>query len=584
MSLNNIQKSLSPSLQRMVGIKKQEPQKQAEIQAENANVQSEKQYSPAIKNMILAQNKISVQNVNINPAERTPEYKNNLRTKFQNNEATIMAVIPRTMNAQDADGDDLITGNEVKGNFINAVGRLDEIKSLGINTLHVLPIQPTGVVEAMGLEGSLYAPGEFVAIDPNLKDPNDPRSVEEQCKYFIDECHKRGISVMLDLPSCVSVDFAQKHPELMAYEKNGNDKVPQGWQDIRMFRFWDDEENKVLNPHLLELHKQFIDFAIDLGFDGIRADVARAKPVEFWNVLIPYSRQKDPEFAWLAETYTYENASPMMNMPHDRPMDQLKAGFDSYYGQYHIFNLWPTADEFHKYVVENIEASNKFDTPKSLIGSMATHDDKSPMLNGGAPWVMLTTGVQSTLPQVNTYYVDGVQSGDTYLYKYDGAQMPKDYINNPKGRAPYVHTGIIDIFNNSRKPGGAHPEIGEFMKSCHNLKNSAYKDVINKGSYIPLETNNPKVIAYARHYNGKTLLVVANREISLRSNVEIKVPGLSQNQPLSNLVMNYGEKSQFQKEDNKLIADLGPSRFHVFEINTPNIESEAKQVYKQKGL
>ena len=133
-------------------------------------------------------------------------WKNNLRENLRNSKANIMAVIPRTMNAQDTDGNALIQDGEIRGNFVNAVGRLDELKALGINTLHVLPIHPTGKEKAMGTAGSLYAPADLLRVDPNLKDPNFPGSAEDQCKYFINECHKRGISVMLDLPSCVSVN------------------------------------------------------------------------------------------------------------------------------------------------------------------------------------------------------------------------------------------------------------------------------------------------------------------------------------------------------------------------------------------
>ena len=103
---------------------------------------------------------------------------------------------------------------------------------------------------------------------------------------------------MLDLPSCASVDFAKKHPELMAKEKDGiTDKTPGGWQDIRMFAPWENEEKRILNKGVLELHKKFVDMTIGLGMDGIRADVGRAKPVEFWNVIIPYSRSKDLNLA-----------------------------------------------------------------------------------------------------------------------------------------------------------------------------------------------------------------------------------------------------------------------------------------------
>ncbi len=80
------------------------------------------------------------------------------------------AVIPRTMNAQDFDGNGLDSGNEIKGNLVNAVGRLDEIKALGMNTLHILPIHPPGKTEAMGTAGSVYAPDDLLKIDPELVD------------------------------------------------------------------------------------------------------------------------------------------------------------------------------------------------------------------------------------------------------------------------------------------------------------------------------------------------------------------------------------------------------------------------------
>jgi len=511
--------------------------------------------------------------------QRVQGYENNLKSMFTNNEANIMAVIMRTFNAKDTDGNCLIQGNEESGNFINAVERLDELKALGINTLHILPFHPPGKSEAMGTAGSLYAPDDFLKIDPVLRDPNDPRSIEEQCKYFIDECHKRGIKVMLDLPSCASVDFARRHPELMAKEKDGSDKTPQGWRDIRMFRIWDDESNKILNPHLLDLHKKYVDMCVDLGFDGIRADVARAKSMEFWNVIIPYSRSKDPEFAWLAETYTYEDASPQLNMPHDRPFDQLKAGFDAYYGQYHIYDQWLKADDLHNYVKENIQMSNTQEVPKSLIGSFATHDDVSPMFYGGAPWVMLTTGLQAFLPQVNPYFVDGVQTGDYYLYPYDHAINSTTMTDNKECT---VHKGRIDIFNLSRKPGGDFPEINNFITQALKVRNSEeYNEVITKGSYIPLQTTNPEIVAFARHEKGKTLLVIANRNVNFRTSGHIAIPGLNNNQPLNNLVPAYGQESFFQKENNKLTVDLAPSRVQVFEIDTPNIEAQSPEVYRQ---
>ena len=228
-------------------------------------------------------------------------YRNNLRSMFQNNQAVIFALIPRTFTAKDTDGNGLIQGNERPGYFSTMVERLDELKTYGINTLHLLPINPPGLKAAKGSAGSVYAPLDYLAIDPKLDDPTNPKNVYEEAKDAIKECHKRDIKVMVDLPSCMSVDLYEARPDLRATDAAGNPKTPEGWEDIRMFSPWQDEDNKVLNKALYDYHKKFVDMCIDLGIDGIRADVGRAKPPEFWDHLTSYARSKDPEFAFLAE-------------------------------------------------------------------------------------------------------------------------------------------------------------------------------------------------------------------------------------------------------------------------------------------
>lgn len=515
------------------------------------------------------------------PETTTPaNYHNNLRSLFRNNEAKILMIVPRTFNAQDKNGNEYIDGNEIHGTFLNAIDRLDEVKADGFNTLHILPINPTGKMKAMGTAGSLYSPKDLLAIDPNLIDPKDPRSDKDQFKAFIDECHKRDIKVMVDLPSCASYDMFLEHPEWMAMESDGLAKTPQGWNDIRMFQPWKDEGKRTLNPKLLELHKQFVDMCIDLGVDGIRSDVARAKPVEFWDVLIPYSHMRDPEFGWLAETYTYEDASPQANMPYDRPQDSLRAGFDMIYGQYHIFHEFPDATSFMNYIKEQLDMSYSLPKGKSLIGSFATHDDISPMFHGGADYCNLTMGLQATLPMLNPYIVDGYQSGDNYSYKYEDNHNPVTQTDNNEMT---VHRGRLDIFNLSRKPGGNQPEIGKFMKSAFAMRDK-YKDVITKGTFIQLDKSkdkNDQVIAYARHLNGKTLLVVANKNVNRSTACKIKVPTLKADQKLENLLPSYGQPSILQAHDNELSVNLGPARVHVFEIDTPNIENYCNKIYRQ---
>lgn len=534
---------------------------------------------PSLSSLHL-QKAAKAEKVNDKPAEEVVNYKNNLRTMMQNGEAKILAIIPRTFNAKDENGDEKITGNEQSGTFLNAIERLDEIKAEGFNTFHVLPIHPTGKKHAMGLAGSLYSPLDFLAIDPNLIDPNDKRSPKEQVKAFTDACHKRGIKVMLDLPSCSSYDLYLNDSKLMAKERDGQAKTPQGWNDIRMLQPFADETKRELNPAVLDLHKKYVDMCIEMGIDGIRADVARAKPTEFWDIIIPYSHSKDPEFGWLAETYTYEDASPQANMPHDRPEDSLRAGFDAYYGQYHIFHEWQSAKDLMDFVKENIEMSNRLDKGKSIIGSFTTHDDISPMFHGGVEYCNLTAGLQATLPMLNPYYVDGYQSGDYYVYDYDHSKSDE---SETDCNEMIVHRGKLDIFNKSRKPGGKNPEIGEFMTETFKMRDN-YNDLITKGSFIELDKENDKddqVIAFARHKDGKTLLVLANKNVNRNVTAKIKVPTLKDNQQLQNLLPSYGKNSKYQVAQGEVNVDLGPARVHVFEIDTPNIEKFSDKVFKQ---
>lgn len=611
------------------------PAFKAEEKSENRSYSAE-----LLANYLMSKAIINIPAVNfIKQEPKEFDYKNNLRTMIQNNESVMLAIAPRIFSAEDTNGDEKISLNlgEKPGTFLSAISRLDELKDDGINTLHILPIHPPGLKNAMGTAGSVYSPARFLesdgtlAIDPILIDKNDPRTPSEQFKAFIDECHKRDIKVMIDLPSCASVSWFESEPELMAFGRNGEEKTPQGWADIRMFEPWDDETERTLNPKLLEMHKQYVDACIDLGIDGIRADVARAKPTEFWDILIPYSHEKDPEFAWLGETYTYECASPQVNMPYDRPEDSLRAGFDEFYGQYHIFHEWKTATEFNDYVKLNLEMSHRLPAGKTCIGSFATHDDVSPMTHGGENYSNLTTIIQSTIPMCNPYFVDGFQTGDYYDYNYShkdnnetvtykmikaeelennpelqeilnsGDFSTEGYYNyqySPKDsegdivKLPHFemehHAYKLDIFNLSRKPGGENPDIERVMRETLKMRNEN-KDLFadRASAFIELDKYGDKkdqIITYARHNNGRTAVIIANKNPNRRLTGTILVPGLSETQELKNMAPTYGEeRSEFQVAKGEIRVDLAPSGAFVFEVDTPDILEDRKgHVFCQK--
>jgi glycosidase len=357
-------------------------------------------------------------------------------------------------------------------------------------------------------------------------------------KLFIDECHKRNIHVMVDVPSCGSYDLAKSHPELILKGPDGKLLTPTNWVDIVVF------EN---NPALQNYYEGFFDLmANKLGVDGFRADVARARTPEFWQHFIG----KYPDKAWLAETYCEEDQSPLANLPRDIPETLMKSGFDSMYGQFHIFHSMRNAQEYMDYLLSNRamfqRASQAGGNDKSFIGSFLTHDDPALMEKGGTPMCILAAGLMATQPWTNPYILDGFATG---------------------------FKGDFDIFNFVPRPIGKSPEIGQFLQKMMELRKAA-GPVLTQGAMIPIPVSgerNNQVIAFARQAMGKTLLIVANKDINARHSGTLTIPGLSAAQPLNNLAPEYGLPSQFTPMDGGMTVNLGPGRLHVFEINTPQL-------------
>lgn len=449
------------------------------------------------------------------------------RRMFLNNQSVIMGVDIRTFNADDKNKNDIIEPDkgETSGNFTNAVKRLDEIKALGVNTIHLLPITPVGKVKALGTAGSLYAISAFNTINPQLDDPNNPLSAKQEAALFIKECHKRGIKVLIDLPSCGSYDLFLENPNLFVTDINKNPQIPADWTDVRMFKTLNSDGS--INSDVFALFQSFIDMVLELNADGIRADVATSKPYAFWDNLIKYTRSKDPEFLFLAEASDSWNDPVAKGAPFT-PYDKLlEAGFDGFYGSFFSFKDWKTSDEFEKHMKLIKSLSNKYNTPKSVIGSFSTHDEISPIIIGGPQFSKMIIWLQATLP-INTYFMDGFQTGDTYLYKYANQKAPKTCTDDDYY---YVHKGKIDIFNFSRKPGSDDESIREELRMANTLKRISSELLLN-GELNFLNTTNPEIFAYSIEYGKSAIVVILNKNLQKSNSGTVKYD-ISQKTPVT---------------------------------------------------
>lgn len=485
-------------------------------------------------------------------------WKNNLRSKFLNNDTVIMEINIRSFNANDENGDGFIQEEmgEERGTFVNAVNRLDEMKKLGVNALHVLPITPTGKLKALGTAGSLYSASAFDALNSDLKDKNSDLSLEEQAKLFIREAHKRGISVIVDVPACASYDLYLQRPDLFVTSPSGEPIIPLDWTDVRLLSVGTKDK---VDTNVYSLYKDFVKYMMSLGVDGIRADVAHSKTKLFWSELIEYSREVDPEFLWLAESSEdwHESISPQaVFTPYN---DLLEAGFDGYYGSFFNLKDWKTAKEFHKNMTYTLNETKKFKEKKSVIGSFTTHDEVSPILLKGPAFSEMMMWLSATLP-INSYFVDGLQTGDDYLY-LKGNKLAEN--TNTDDDIYFTHRGKIDIFNLSRKPEGRYPELRAEMVMANNVKES-YLDVYNEGVYTKLKTNNNKVFSYMYSNYVKKIVVIGNLDFANPIKATVKVPKFN---PNKQVVVPLKITDRPDEKRGKFIVNLKPGEIVVMMIS-----------------
>lgn len=482
---------------------------------------------------------------------------NSLRNMFQNNQAVIYALNIRTFNANDINKNDIIdfSYGETSGTFINAIERLDELKSLGINTIHMLPITPVGKIKAFGTAGSLYALSDFSSLNNQLYDSQSDLSLKNQAKKFIEECHKRNIKVIVDLPSCGSYDLFVNRPDLFVQNNDGSPYVPSDWLDVRLFNVPDN--NSLFKSDIFFLHKVFVNYMIELGADGIRADVATIKPYIFWKELIKYAREKKPDFLFLAEAselWTKPASDKAYFTDYKKLLD---AGFDGYYGSYFNLKNWKTMDEFANSILSQQKTLKKYSEKKSVIGSFATHDEVSPLLIGGENFSKIIIWLNALLP-LNPYYVDGFLQGDDYMYSYSNKKAGETYTDD---EYYYVHQGQIDIFNFSRKPGSDSDMLLKEHKKAVDFRNK-YIDIVTKGAFVPLKTNNNKIFAFQRVLKGNSIVVIINRNLVNSENVKAKIKKLKRKSKINFITVNKSENLN----GNEFQGNLKPAEIVIFTV------------------
>ena len=485
--------------------------------------------------------------------------RENIVEQFKNNSAIIYTINIRNFASQDKDNDGIITTSlgDISGTFVNGKNRLKELQQEGINTVYILPITPTGKLKALGSAGSLYAMDDFSTINSQLDDKTNDLSVYEEAKNFIEEAHNLGMNVILDLPSCGSYDLSLNKPNWFLKDENNETIIPADWRDVRLFKVHN--EDGTLNQENINNFKSFVDMTINLGFDGIRADVAAIKPYDFWNKIITYAKNKKENFIFLAEAaLDWDNPSEKGVKHYASIEELLDAGFDSYYGSWSNFKNIKTKKEFDSKIESNLKLlKNKKYKNKSIMASFATHDQQAPILKGKNYWNMILW-LNATMP-INAYFLDGFSTGDSYTFSYENKKAIESETDD---ELYFVHSGLFDIFNLNKKPEGNYPQFKKEYIRAINFK-KANQELLKKENYKTLKTHNDKVFAYSMSDKKTQIIVIGSLDDKEKQNAQVKSNFLNKEYLFSSI--NAINKAQIIK--NKINATLEPMELQVYIIN-----------------
>ncbi|MCS2585505.1 alpha-amylase family glycosyl hydrolase [Bacteroides sp. BFG-551] len=157
------------------------------------------------------------------------------------------------------------TGSELAtGTIKEAMKHLNYIKSLGVNAIELMPVQEFDGNNSWG-----YNPCYYFAMDKAY-------GTKEEYKQFIDECHKQGIAVLLDV---VYNHATGSHPFAKLYWDSKASKTAKNnpWFNVdapHPFSVFHDFNHE--SPLVREFVKRNLKFLLEeYKFDGFRFDLTK---------------------------------------------------------------------------------------------------------------------------------------------------------------------------------------------------------------------------------------------------------------------------------------------------------------------
>lgn len=177
-----------------------------------------------------------------------------------------------------------------KGDFNSITSDLDRIRDLGVTVLWLMPVHPIGELRKKGTIGSPYAVKDFFAVNPRY-------GTEADLKRLIDEAHKRGMKVIIDIVANHTAWDSVMMKNKAFYTTNAKGEVVppnEDWTDVADLNY----DNPELRKYMIDMLKFWV---TEYKVDGFRCDVAGAVPTDFWEKAREEVDKVNKDTMWLAE-------------------------------------------------------------------------------------------------------------------------------------------------------------------------------------------------------------------------------------------------------------------------------------------
>jgi glycosidase len=373
------------------------------------------------------------------------------------------------------------------GNIEGIISRLDELKSLNINTLWLMPIYSQGV------EKSVNSP----YCIRNYKEVSSEYGTLADLRKLTTLAHERKMAVIMDwVANHTSWDNVWiSNKTWYSQDANGNIIQPPGtnWTDVADLNF----ENAKMRDAMIDAMKYWV---LEANVDGFRCDYADGVPFDFWKQAIDsLNNIKNRKLILLAE---------------GSRKDHYQAGFQMTYGwDYYskLKSVWKGENAQNIMTVNTNEYSGLADG-KHKLRFTTNHDESA----WDASPITLFNGKNGALAaSVSTIFMGGVP------LIYTGQEVGRS------GTTPFFTKSPVDWSANSEM----YAEYKNLMKAYFEVNVPKLKSLQNYSTQ--------DVLIFKRFSGNKEVLVFINvRNKSVNLTLPIALVNSEWKNALNNQILN----------------------------------------------